>query len=455
MIKSGTNLKRTRSIQVERGSLFDINVESDKQKPISRMASEDSFCSSESKEHWMVESRDRTATVINTLESEEFPKILKRKLTGMGQSDEIPSHPSSVCAEDGSEADQSDLISLQDVLDFPDDDQSYISDVDENDLKDIDDVSEIGLGESAVDYEVVHGDDDLIEPISLTKELKRLGVSVDISSECPSASSSINQTLVDVTEKIDQMSLVKGQINFTQEEGHKSPQSSSRIEPRPLQKRRYPPLGTQKHVSEHVSDLISSGGTSFDADDDGFAFKSIDRSSQRSRDDFIEGKGGERKPLFALDDSESEGTESSLKDEGNKIEEDVHKVHGLAFKPLKGDRQVIKDDGELKSTGFTDGKARGHRRLQSAPVVYTPKKPSPGSQADCGLPGSPFELVKNTSLQDPVRVRSYSQGNNFDDGQEELTKIAERICQVDRKDLEMDDPEEIQVCFVNSCEILR
>ena len=421
---------RTGSVNVERGSLSDLNIDFDKQKRISRMASEDSFCSNDSRGHWMAESRGRTVTVINTFEDEDISKYLKRKLAGVVQSDNMSSHPSSVCAEDGSDADPSDLISMQDVLEFADDDQSYLSDLDDNDLKDIDDASEIGLGESAIDYETIDISDGIVEPMSVSKKPRSLAF--DTSPELSSGNSSAYHKLDD---NICEAAKVIKRFSHTDE----SLPTDSNTEPRPLQKRRYPPLGVQKDVSNYFTErdsplLVDNGN--------------IGLAVSRRGDTFISGKIDKSKPLFQLEGSDSGDSLPGSKEEGSekgKIDMNVND-----YESLERERKAVNEEKGVKRTDFTDGKTFGHRRLQSAPVMYTPKKENTESNVEHGLPGSPFEMLKHTPVFDqiPGRVRSYSQGNAFVDGQEELTKIAERICQIDRKDLEMDDPEEIQVFFI-------
>ena len=395
------------------------------------MASEDSFCSNDSRGHWMAESRGRAVTVINTFEDEDISKYLKRKLTGVGPSDYISSHPSSVCAEDGSDADQSDLISMQDVLDFADDDQSYLSDLDDdNDLKDIDDASEIGLGESALDYETIGISDGIVERMPVAKKLRNLAF--DASPELATGDSTANQKPDD---NIYETTQVKRQPIHTDE----SFPADSNAEPRPLQKRRYPPLGVQKDVSNYFTErdsplLVDNGN--------------IEVVVSRRGDTYISGKIDKREPLFKLEDSDSVDSSSGSKDEGGRKGKIAMNVND--DESLEREKKVVNDEKGVKRTEFTDGKTFGHRRMQSAPVMYTPKKESTDCNVESGLPGSPFEMLKHTPVfeQIPGRVRSYSQGNAFVDGQEELTKIAERICQIDRKDLEMDDPEEIQVFFI-------
>ena len=419
MQKGGASLRRTGSVNVERGSLYDLSNE---QKTITRMASEDSCCSSDSRGHWMAESRDRTATVINTFENEDFSRYLKRKVAGTSQSDNTASHPSSVCAEDGSDADQSDLISMQDVLDFPDEDQSYLSDVEDNDLKDVDDASEIGLGESAVDYETIDINDVITEP---ALEIGKLhGVAVAASDE----NSSLSQ-------KLTENAQMQEHFGYSEES---SPNGSS-MELRPSQNRRYHPLGGQKDISNY-----------FDEQNSSLPFYNkhlnLDRS-RRPHGNLVSGKSDKRKPLFEFDDSDSGDSAALFKSEENQDKRNEAMETDASSEKVEMDKQV--EYNVLKRTTFIDGKAFGHRRLQSAPVLYSPKKEEMESYVEFNLPGSPFELVKHaTSVHDqiPCRVRSYSHGNTFVDGQEELAKMAEKICQIDRKDLEMDDPEEIQVC---------
>lgn len=425
MSSSTTNLKRTGSVQVERGSLSDLDLDIERKKAFPRMESEDSFCSSEGKEHWMAESRVRTTTVINTFENEDFPKYLRKRLNGMGQSDEMSSHPSSVYAEDGSEADTSDLISMQDVLDFQEDEQSYVSEDDTVDLEDVDDGSEIGLGESAVDYEFVHLDGELIEPISLTKELKSLGLSVDISSESPSRSSSPLQ------KEKDFCAGKSGDDDAEETDplGHRAQQMINKVKARQFNKRKYPPLGMQLENSFDGNRQRNS------------------ESPNRSRSDDIMREKKKRQPLFEQEGSESEDAVvcAGVERQGKNKDEDFMNVDSQAHEDKK---QVVKDDADLKGTGYKDGRMLGHRRLQSAPVTKTPEKPDKNSrEVESELCQSPYELVSHTAVQSSLRLRSYSYGHKFDyqDGQDELTKIAERICQVDRKFLEMDDPEEIQV----------
>ena len=379
----------------------------------------------------MAESRERTVTVINTFESEDFPKYLRRKLVVTNQSDEYTSsHPSSICAEDGSDADQSDLISMQDVLDFADDDQSYLSDDDDNDLKDIDDVSEIGLGESAVDYETVIIEDDFVE----AAKSKDQDVPFDATPQGPNGKASTNQKFTENTrDRVQEQFNRPGDCETT----------SSNTERRPTQKRRYPPLGAQGEVPNYFSEHDSSPS---------FGDGNVGLSLRRPRGDNISGKTDERKPLFELEDSESGDRAFGSVAEGSEKENEAMKASDIVHDDLESGRPAQSDEKGLRRTEFTDNRAFGHRRLQSAPLMYSAKKGTvDNTLAECGLPGSPFELVKHTSVHDqaPGRVRSYSHGNTFADGQEELTKIAERICQVDRKDLEMDDPEEIQVSFAS------
>ena len=418
MQKGGASLQRTGSVNVERGSLYDLSSE---QKTISRMASEDSCCSSDGRGHWMAESRDRTATVINTFENEDFSSYLKRKVAGTNQSDNTASHPSSVCAEDGSDADQSDLISMQDVLDFPEDDQSYLSDVEDNDLKDVDDASEIGLGESAVDYETIDINDIITEPA-----LDKLhGVVVVASDE----NSSLSQKLTE-----------NAQMQEHFDHSKESSPTGSSTELRPSQNRRYHPLGAQKDISNYFDESNSSLP---------FYNKHLNLDkNRRPRGNLVSGKSDKRKPLFEFDDSDSGDSAALFKGEENRDGKNNVMETDASSEKVEMDKQI--ENNVLKKTTFVDGKAFGHRRLQSAPVLYSPKKEATESYVESDLPGSPFELVKHaTSVHDqiPCRVRSYSHGNTFVDGQEELAKMAEKICQIDRKDLEMDDPEEIQVCI--------
>eukprot|EP00795_Rhopilema_esculentum_P013781 gene13781-4710_t len=437
-----SNLRRTGSVQVERGSLSDITNGVSQRRSMCRVESEDSVCSTESKEHWMVESRERSSTVINTLETDNLPKYLRRKLMSLGQSDETSSLHSSLFVEDGSDAGSCDLMSLQDVLDFPDEDQSYLSEADEiDDIKDVDSASEIGFGESAVDYEIpeVVSEDELIEPISITKKLKSLGLQVDESSECASQNSipvtqgdtndrDLNGT--DTTRgtgdliKTDAKVEVPTDIEKVQSDAPQEIQKRSNKDRKSLQKRRYPPLGAW---ADEDSDY-------FEPANSGKKFGVEDKAPSSELDDILSGK----RPLF------EENSPDELETKEGPPDGLLKEKHSWRDKEVRKSR----DDSDVPSTTLTEGRTMGHRRLMSAPIELTPSKADRKSSIEKELPGSPFELVKKTPLQDHsrARIRSYSQGHfiDFAKGQEELTKMAEEVCKVDRKDLEMDDPEEIQ-----------
>ena len=443
-----SNLRRTGSVQVERGSLSDVTNGASQRQSMCRVESEDSVCSTESKEHWMVESRERSTTVINTLETDNLPKYLRRKLMSLGQSDETSSHHSSLFVEDGSDAGSCDLMSLQDVLDFPDEDQSYLSEADEiDDIKDVDSTSEIGFGESAVDYEMpeVVSEDELIEPISITKKLKSLGLQVDESSECASQNSrpltqeDMNDRDLNGTEttrgtgafiKTDEKVEALNGIQKTQSDAPQEIQKRGNKVIKSLQKRRYPPLGAW---ADEDSDY-------FEPANSGKKFGVEDKAPSSELDDILSGK----RPLF------EENSPDELETKEGPPDGLLKEKHSWRDKEVRKSR----DDSDVPSTTLTEGRTIGHRRLMSAPIELTPSKADRKLSIEKELPGSPFELVKKTPLQDHsrARIRSYSQGHfiDFAKGQEELTKMAEEVCKVDRKDLEMDDPEEIQVtCFAS------
>ena len=494
-------LTRTGSVQVERGSLTDIEGEVQKASVYLRMESHESeYSHNSNQEHWMVDSRGRSGTVINTEEQGDLPKYLAQKLMHLGQSEDSLSHHSSMFVEDGSEVDPSDLISLQDVLDFSDEDRSYMSEADDNEVPN----SDIGLGESAVDYEMINelSDDDLIEPVSFTKKLKSLGKEVDESSEYNSCESSPTmlrkkldnyytpretkeddtkgeETNVYGTKESDTMaSKVTGNALIASKLDVNRPDSLTalghtriRRDRKGLLKRRYPPLGIQEddpdfNIESDVKLLPAlepgkHGKDSDLADVENEALgpkvvgETVDVGKQRKQlfENGNEGLRDEKTSVKPRDILKSRGNE--IEEVGNsdnaRIGESEHRKEIVA-KTTKDDIIVIP-----KRTSFSEGRGLGHRRLQSAPVKLTPQRLSLEKGAvheESGIPGSPFELLRHTPHQDHsyMRTRSYSQGQTFDfhSSQDELTKIAEKICQVDRKDLEMDDPEEIQVYLLLS-----
>ena len=120
-------MQRTGSVQVERGSLSDYEIESSKLQVHSiseQLERPESSQSTHSQEHWMAESRERTHTVINTM---EYEVLTNQGAKAALSFDETCSHHSSLFVEDDSDVDVADLISLQDVLDFSEDDKSYLS----------------------------------------------------------------------------------------------------------------------------------------------------------------------------------------------------------------------------------------------------------------------------------------------------------------------------------------
>lgn len=489
-------LTRTGSIRVERGSLTDIEGEVQKASMYMRMESHDSEYSHNSgQEHWMADSRGRSGTVINTEEQDDLPKYLAQKLMHLGQSEDTSSHHSSMFVEDGSELDPSDLISLQDVLDFSDEDRSYMSEADDNEIPN----SDIGLGESAIDYEMINepSDDDLIVPVSFTKKLKSLGKEVDESSEynsCESSPTTLRKkqdnyytpketkedgtkecgtTDNDKKESDTMVSKVAGKVAIASKLDANQSNSLTaldrtriRKDRKNLLKRRYPPLGIQEDDADFDAESDARLQPALKPDKHGIDSMSADMQNGAVRPKIV----GEivdvekqRKELFENGSEGLQDKQTSIKPRDILTSKEnavkgAGKIDDVGVEESEHSKDIVakttKDDIVVtpKRTSFSEGRGLGHRRLQSAPVKLTPKRLSLEQDAvheeNC-LPGSPFELLRNTPHQDHsyMRTRSYSQGQTFDfhSSQDELTKIAEKICQVDRKDLEMDDPEEIQV----------
>ena len=457
---------------------------------------ESEYSHNSNQEHWMADSRGRSGTVINTEEQGDLPKYLAQKLMHLGQSEDSLSHHSSMFVEDGSEVDPSDLISLQDVLDFSDEDRSYMSEADDNEVPN----SDIGLGESAVDYEMINelsDDDDLIEPVSFTKKLKSLGKEVDESSQynsCESSPTMLRKKLDrdytpkerkedgtkeyeaneygtkesdTMASKVAENALIVSKLDVNQSDLLTAVgRTRIRRDRKGLLKRRYPPLGIQEDDPdfdiESDANLLPAlepgkhGRDSDLADGENEALRpklvgeTVDLGKQRTQlfENDNEGLRDEQTSFKSRDilKSKDKELEEVSKSDNARIGESEHRKD-LVAKTTKDDIVV-----RPKRTSFSEGRGLGHRRLQSAPVKLTPKRLSLEKGAvheESGLPGSPFELLRHTPHQDHsyMRTRSYSQGQTFDfhSSQDELTKIAEKICQVDRKDLEMDDPEEIQV----------
>ncbi len=468
---------------MERGSVSE-NDSTDPMKPsvpsaTERVPSPGSTISSRS-EHWMAETRERSGTVIDAMDYSVIPKLVNQRVSSVRNFDDTSSHHSSMIVEDSSEADLSDLNSMQDLLDLPDDDRSYLSDGDHyrSYMSDGDNCSDIGLGESAVDFEANVG--------MQNKDAERSGGGGALSTNDGSTSNESTHEQADqdcftpnvlridegLTDKVkDTLSSEKGILN---EKIHPSEDviearntsvdsAARRSKTDEIQQSATTSVETLARLAQDVISDVHPG-VIIDTD------VSSNHSSQISfADDHFDGeldrmiKSNAKRSLFERLDAHSGSADVGSISTGitNDSQIDVLDRGEFSNSPdcshliTEYDNSSAINDSPSsvklhKSSSFTEGRAIGHRRLQSAPVPLTPLPQHQQSISEDLLPSSPFEVVKPSfQSQHPnlSRGRSLSHGDHFEimKGQESLKQIAEKICQVDRKDLEMDDPEEIQV----------
>ena len=340
---------------------------------------------------------------------------------------------------------------------------------DSEDAREVEDSSsDIGFGESAVDYEafvqlsdkivedvlektITVVDDDLSEDESFSscRSSPRPGNREQL--HIPAATRKIEARKQTLLEQADQYGLSVTPTNVIPQP--EFPGQSDDLEPLKT-------IDDRDSLSNHLmvkSETDSSAGSSFSSGlpfssqlVDGGIAKIVELNSKRSlfgRLDAVSGSVdttdtvNSRSSVSKQIDQKEEEDRASPLEEGELAEpDDSHQF----YRSISTDPTV----SSPKRTSFLEGKTMGHRRMKSAPAPRTPKKKInvKANIEEVGIPGSPFEELKSSTSQE-ARIRSFSHGDYFDTakGQEELTKIAEKICQVDRNDLEMDDPEEIQV----------
>eukprot|EP00794_Sanderia_malayensis_P017724 gene17724-19496_t len=481
----GNSLEIDGSVRVERGSVSECDVAEPAGKfpivtsPSERVQSPDSYSS---QEHWMVSSRERSDTVINTAEYRDVPKQMdegQEAFTAVNF-DDTASHHSSLFVEDDSDVDVSDLISLQDVLEFADDDRSYLSDGEtEPDVGNVDAASDIGLGESAVDYESFvklfeegEGETDGGKKSDVVHETSTLSCTDSFSSDEADCKGDrkLEDYFATATAKKKIAKTLKERnalMNEAAEQRHfdsKNSKTADKIE-RPKLKdfaAEQDLISRTSKFKGHMfanalrdSDTSSTHSSRLSFTDDHFdgELQRIIRSNaKRSLFERLDAHAGIIEPQNQGEPTPISTATEQAGDDGAQLKSPMKSPPVTLGKEKHSDTALFSQT--LKRTSFTEGRSLGHRRMQSAPVPLTLASSSQGAASPedwpSQSPSSPFELVRTLSHsheqqhQSLSRVRSLSHGSEFIKGQEELNKIAEKICQVDRKDLEMDDPEEIQ-----------
>ena len=101
------------------------------------------------------------------------------------------------------------------------------------------------------------------------------------------------------------------------------------------------------------------------------------------------------------------------------------------------------------SSDFKKKRMFGHRRNKSAPLQ---KRKHQDKEVNSGVATENFVyLDSNVESEDEFRGRSQSLGSRKARGQKHLTKMAEQVCQEDRKNAERENLEIVQVCDFLLC----
>ena len=414
-------------------------------------------------DHWMAVERKRSDTVIDTsLDLEEVNRLNHLRVLTVKDTDDTLSQDSSVLVEVNSEVCFSDLNSVDDILDIPDE-QSIISDEDAvpSDAEEGEEVipseedndSDIHMGESAVDYESAIN--------SAEKENEKLDeISVDNThlSENEHFSSCASSPAYDQSGFV-MFDPIKTPSKLKKSEDPTSP--GSELEDT-IQKAETKEKST-RNTSDNTSELsfLEEYYASSESDHR-IITTSVERSTEIGTPSKVR-----RQLIRTKKVSSSAENISHTKDDIANAEVDRFGALPETFKQKLGRSSSSGKSGtELPRspsplvrpvrTSFASGRALGHRRMSSAPSpVIHKSQESPSSYAESPNPlGSPFIYVKPSTDLQGFRPRSYSQGFSEDffhgfymNRQEQLKRMAEKVCQQDRKDIERDDPEEIKVIY--------
>ena len=177
-------------------------------------------------------------------------------------------------------------------------------------------------------------------------------------------------------------------------------------------------------------------------------------SSEEESD--IKKKGGRKVPVTTVDLSKSPTPSSTFKPV--KIEQDIpahaHPLHqdsvqAGSLSPETPIKSQMKNCSKNTSVGpdFNKLKKMGHRRMKSAPL----RMATLGDRlVESELtPKSPFVYISPApapAKEEQTRARSYSMGTKKQKKEKnELTRLAELVVQEDRRDVERDVPEVLQV----------
>ena len=214
------------------------------------------------------------------------------------------------------------------------------------------------------------------------------------------------------------------------------------------------PPGKKRHKNPLIKRLVQSieGPDAEDSKSKTGAVKIVKQSDKQAKQAL--NQKSNFKPIKSGDDIDK--VDHPLKRDSNA--ESLDDIASISkFKSKSSEKKSVKKVSHTPpvktepdfSSDFKKKRMFGHRRNKSAPLQ---KRKHQDKEVNSGVAAENFVYVdSNFESEDEFRGRSQSLGSRKARGQKQLTKMAEQVCQEDRKNAERENLEIVQVCDFLLC----